>query len=223
MINGASLPSRLAQSRICSRLTAVLGSAAVDKLVAKCVQALEQHAEQRWRIAAGQSLLGGALTAGEAGFPGGPADLAALVIQEALEHVRIIQQHGDAAGELLPHQCVDTLTLVQRAELFQKSLEGLLLREALALVTLCGIGRIEGDPQEDEATVEIVRLLGAVEPTQSAAHPQAQIGLLGIALLAMVLLERSNSSPHHSIKRNCKRNFSGLKALLRAGRSLDIV
>lgn len=99
---------------------AVLGSAAVDKLVAQGVQAIEQHAQQRRGIATGQRLLRRALAAGETLLLGALVDLSALVIPEALEYIRVVQQHADAAGELLPDQCVDAFAPVQRAELFQE-------------------------------------------------------------------------------------------------------
>ncbi|ENB5893529.1 hypothetical protein ABHI57_005615, partial [Pseudomonas aeruginosa] len=41
----------------------------------------------------------------------------------------------------------------------------------------------------DEATIEILRLLGAVEPAQGTMHTQAQIRVLSIALPAMAFLQ----------------------------------
>lgn len=114
--------------------------------------------------------MSGSLAAGETGFPGAFVNLAALVIPEALEHVLVIQQRADAAGKFLPDQRIDALLLVQQAEFFQKGLEGLLLRETLPIVDLAGIGGVEGDPQEDEATVEVkvVRTSGSTRKRANA-------------------------------------------------------
>src|SRR5690606_8428043 len=167
----------------------VPGGAAMDKLVTQGVQAVEQHTEKRRGIAAGQCQLCGFLAAGEALLPGGLVDLAALVIPEALEHVGVVQQHADAAGELLPDQRVDALFLIQRTKLLQEGLEGFLFRQPSPLVDLGGVGGVESDPEEDETAIEVIGLFGPVKPTQGTVDAQAQIGMLASALLPMALLQ----------------------------------
>jgi len=41
----------------------------------------------------------------------------------------------------------------------------------------------------DKAAIEIIGLFGTIEPTQGAVEAQAQVGVLGFALLAMALLQ----------------------------------
>lgn len=79
--------------------------------------------------------------------------------------------------------------LLSREQSFSRNAKGLLLRQPLALVDFAGVGRVEDDPEEDETVVKVFRLLCLVKPAQGAMHAQAQVGRLGVALLAMTLFE----------------------------------
>lgn len=97
------------------------------------------------------------------------------MIPEALEHVGIVQQHADAAGELLPDQCIDAHFLIQRTKLLQEGLEGFLFRKPSLLVDLGGVGGVESDPEEDETAIEVIGLFGPVKPTQGTVDAQARL------------------------------------------------
>ncbi|MNT59235.1 hypothetical protein D3C72_1967290 [compost metagenome] len=51
------------------------------------------------------------------------------------------------------------------------------------------VGRVEGDPQKDEAAIKIIRLLGAVQPAQCAMYAQGEVGVMALTLLAVTDLE----------------------------------
>lgn len=56
-------------------------------------------------------------------------------------------------------------------------------------VNIGGVGGVEGDPQEDKAPVDIVSLLGTIEPTQRPMNTQGEVGMMAFAFLAMTGLE----------------------------------
>src|SRR5690606_37424625 len=105
----------------------------------------------------------GDLPGAQAALPFRLADLAVLVVPEAAEYVRVVEQHADASGEFLPHQSIDALVPVQRAQLFQKRAKGFLFGQTQALVDFRGVGGVEGNPQENEAPVRVLGLLGRSE------------------------------------------------------------
>ncbi|MNV11101.1 hypothetical protein D3C71_1016520 [compost metagenome] len=117
------------------------------------------------------------------------ADLAVLVIPEALEHVGVVQQRANATGELGPDQVFDQVGSVERTQLVQERLESGLLGKAVLLVNIGGVGRVESDPQEDKATIDIVSLLGTIEPTQCPMNTQGEVGVMTFTLQAMTGLE----------------------------------
>ena len=92
-------------------------------LVTQCIDSIEQNAEYCWGIAVGQRLLRCSPTAGKALGPLLLADLAVLIIPKALEHVGVVQQRANAAGELGPDQVFDQVGSVERAQLVQERLE----------------------------------------------------------------------------------------------------
>lgn len=57
------------------------------------------------------------------------------------------------------------------------------------IIDLCCVSCVEGNPQEDEAAIEIVSLFGALEPTQGTMYAQTQVGMLSVTLLAMELFK----------------------------------
>lgn len=77
------------------------------------------------------------------------------MVPEALEHKGVIQQYTDASGEFRPNEHLDAARNVERTELFQKGFEGFLLGESPLLVNIRGIGRVKGDPQEDETAIDM--------------------------------------------------------------------
>jgi hypothetical protein len=50
-------------------------------------------------------------------------------------------------------------------------------------------GRVEGDPQEDKAPIDIVSLLGTIEPAQRPMDTQGEVGVMTFTFLAMTGLE----------------------------------
>lgn len=125
------------------------------------------------------------LSAVEALFPLRFGQMTFLVVPEAGEDVRIIQQDADGVRVGLPHQLADTLLAVQVAQLLQEAVEGGLFVEVDAVVDFRGVGGVEGDPQEDEAAVRVVVLFGTVEPAQGAVYAQAQILRVAVPLGAL--------------------------------------
>lgn len=107
---------------------AIPGGTTVNQLIAKRVQAIEYHPEKCRRITTGQGTMRGSFATGKPVLPGTLINLPAVIIPKALKHIRIIQQHSNTAGELLPNQITDTAILVQITNLLQKSLERPLLR-----------------------------------------------------------------------------------------------
>jgi hypothetical protein len=57
------------------------------------------------------------------------------------------------------------------------------------LIDIGGICGVEGNPQEDKASIDIIGLLGAIEPTQGAVHAQSEVGMVTFTFLAMTGLE----------------------------------
>ena len=143
-------------------------------LITQCINLIEQNAEHCWGIAVGQRLLRCSPTTGKAVGPLLLADLAVLVIPEALEHEGVVQQRADAARELGPDQILDQVDSVERTEFVQERLERGLFGKAVLFVNIGGVGRIEGDPQEDKTPIDIVSLLGTIEPTQRPMNTQGE-------------------------------------------------
>ena len=114
----------------------------------------------------------------------GRAAIAARVVQripKGLEHVLVIEQYANGAGEHLPHQRGQGLGLVQRAYVGHEVAKRLPLRRAAAraLAQVLRIGRVEGDPQTDEGHVVVISCrLGALQPAQCAVHAQGEGGAL---------------------------------------------
>src|SRR5690606_31864289 len=106
---------------------AVPGSAAMHDLVAQGIDSIEQDPKYGGCVAVGQCELCGSPAVGKALGPLLLGDLAILVVPEALEHIGVVQQCADTAGELGPHQILDQILFVQCTELVEKCLEGGLL------------------------------------------------------------------------------------------------
>jgi hypothetical protein len=119
-------------------------------LVTQCIDSIEQNAEYCWGIAVGQRLLRCSPTAGKALSPLLLADLAVLVIPEALKYEGVVQQRANAARELGPDQVLDQVGSVERTEFVQERLERGLLGKTVLLVDIGCVGGVEGDPQEDK-------------------------------------------------------------------------
>lgn len=62
-------------------------------------------------------------------------------------------------------------------------------QKPLMLVDLGGVGGIEGNPQEDETSVEVIDLFGLIEPAQRADGCASAGWVLGFALATMALLQ----------------------------------
>ncbi len=113
------------------------------------------------------------------------------MVPERLVHEAVIQQEPNGARVALPHQLVEQLLVVGVDEPVEEREQQPRLREVAPARELLRVGRIEGKPEEDEASVMIVPLLlGAVKPAQRAVHAQAEGFGKGMAQLALAGLER---------------------------------
>ena len=95
-------------------------------LIAQGVDAIEKHRKYIGGIALCQGRLRSASAVGETLAPLLLGDLAVLMIPEALENVRVIQQHADASRKLGPDQFLYLPFAIQIAKLAQKGAEGFL-------------------------------------------------------------------------------------------------
>ena len=120
---------------------AVPGRTAMDQLVAQGIEAVKHHPQQLWGVAAGKCQGRHFLALCQPLFPLGFAYLAAVIIPEALQHKRGVQQYADTARELLPDQLLDMLVFIQVAQFLQKAFEGLLFGEATIVIDFSGISR----------------------------------------------------------------------------------
>ena len=155
----------------------------MHNLVAQCIDSIEQNAEYGGVIAVAQCLLRRTPTAGEAFFPLLLTDLAVLVIPETLEYEGVIQQGANATGELGPDQIFDQSCSVERTQLVQERFKCGLLGKSVLLVDIGGVGRVKGNPEKDKASVDIVRLLGPIEPAQRSMDTQGEIGVMTFSFL----------------------------------------
>lgn len=160
---------------------AVPGGAAMDQLVAQGVEAVEHDREEQGGVAARQRHAGRALRAVEALLPFGLGEPAVPVLPEQVEDIGIVEQGADAGGEFLPDEAVDQLIPVEVAELLEEVHERGLVGGPLAVVGFLGVGGIEGDPQEDEAAIGVLRLLGALQPAEGAMDAQPEAGRVLLA------------------------------------------
>ena len=96
----------------------------MNELVSQGVNPVEHHAKYRRRVAVGQRQSCCFFPTGKTIFPLFFADFSALMIPEALEDIRVVQQHPDAAGELGPNEILDVVGCIERAQLFEKGFEG---------------------------------------------------------------------------------------------------
>ena len=117
------------------------------------------------------------------------ADLAILVIPETLKNVLIVQQHANASGKFRPHQFLNLSPLVQVAQLAKKGAEGFLLGKSIVLIDISRIGRVKGNPQENETAVGVVCLLCPLQPAQGAVYTQGEIDVVSIAFKAVTRLK----------------------------------
>ena len=169
---------------------AVPGGAAVDDLVAQRVEAVEHDAEHLERVLLAQRVVGRGPAPLEARLPVLRARPAIVEIPERLVHVAVVDQHPHRGREFPPQQLVEPLLLVALDQPTEEGPEQALLGEVLPVVDLIGIGRVEGDPQEHEASIIVLRLLlGALEPAQGAVDAQGEGLGPGVAFLAMALFE----------------------------------
>ncbi|MNN53396.1 hypothetical protein D3C81_1681460 [compost metagenome] len=134
-------------------------------------------------------MLRGFTTVGKAFGPQWLADLAVLVIPETLKHIRVVKQDANTARELGPHQIFDQAVLVQGTEFFEKCLKGGLFGQAELFINVRRVCRVEGDPQKDKASINIISLLSAVQPAQCSMSTQGEVGVMALTFLAVSGLE----------------------------------
>ena len=95
---------------------------------------------------------------------------------KGLEYILIAQHPVDFIGIVTPHQVVDHLVLIQIHDLAQESLIGSAGACLLLVVHHDAVGRVEGDPQENEPIIgEFLKIFATFEPTQRASHAERVI------------------------------------------------
>src|SRR5690606_31586367 len=132
------------------------GCAAMDELVAKDVEAVKNKAENACGIPGlkclGEGSDGGIETRLPVFIPIDPI----VVLPKRIEHEPVVHEEPDGAGEPLPQGLVDLLLLVQRDKLAEEIQKGRAFTRCDRLeLALVGIGRIEGNPEKQEACIVV--------------------------------------------------------------------
>lgn len=155
---------------------AVPGGAAVHELVAEGVESVEKDGEEDGGFPFGEGLEGEALTVFEEAFPFGLRKASLLEEPERSENIRVVNKDADAVAVIVPGEGVDAVVFVHLADLVEEAVEEGTLGGGGVGVELAGVGRVEGNPEMQEAGVEIGGVFGDVEPAQGAVNAQADSG-----------------------------------------------
>jgi len=135
----------------------------VHELISKRIEPAQHDAQNGGRVAMSERGSRGLVRCRKTSMPLRFREFAISVIPEVLVDVLVVEQQPDAAGELIPHELLDSFILVEAGELLQELAKRTPLRYAILFVEVGGIGRVERDPQEDEMTVDVLsNLFGAV-------------------------------------------------------------
>src|SRR5690554_4905782 len=171
------------------------GGAAVDQLVAKGVETLEDDAQHRAGVVVGQRRMGSLARRGKACFPVLAAGQTVLVVPVGLEDVAVVEQHADRPGVAAPNQLVEVVVAIQLTQALQELSQQPTLGHA-HLAQVVGVGGIEGDPQEDEAAILVIALLRALQPAQGPVDAKSDALGMVLALGALAFLEMGVGHPH---------------------------
>ena len=169
---------------------ALPGSTAMHELIAEHVEAWQQDGEQCQRSLFCQCLVCLASGLTEQRIPGIRRQRAVLGFPKRWEDVGVLQQQADRPGVFMPQHVLNELAGIETENLGKKAFKHLVLRScALGAETRC-ISRIERDPQEDEAGVDVLAaLLGLVQPTECPVHAQAERRVVSLTFLAVALFQ----------------------------------
>ena len=164
--DGHELPhDRVCIAQLVAIDVAVPGGPAVDELVAQCVEPAEDHGQHIAGTVLCQGMPGRTVGGTESRLPVVSAVEAVEMVPVGLEDEFLIEQHADGTGVLFPDHACQAFPLVQLSKPLEEEAEQPGLRQTV-LTHLVGVGRVEGDPQEDEAPVLVIATLGPVEPGQ---------------------------------------------------------
>lgn len=168
----------------------------MDELISQDVDAVQRDGEHFGGVVAGDGFAGGVFGASEAPFPLWLAHVAFLVFPEGADDIGVIQQCADGTGIDFPDQLFQTLTFIEGVELFQEGIEGGLLTQPLPVINFTSVGRVKGNPQEDETAVWVGFLLGPIQPAQGTVNAQNQVFRVIIPFLSLACFECFVPGPH---------------------------
>lgn len=172
----------------------------MEELVAQHVEAVGQDHEHGEGVLLRERAVGGEAAAPEVPAPRVLVEAAGLVLPETVEHKLVVQQQPGGARVGRPDERVDQPVPVGVDDALQEFLEEPPLRVGAAVRDFVGIGRVEGDSQEDEAGVRVLLLgLGALQPAERPvrAHGQRPGKARGVTHRAMLGFEGRVVEAHH--------------------------
>jgi hypothetical protein len=130
------------------------------------------------------------LASRETFFPVVLTDLAGLAIPKALKYIRVVQQGSNGFRILIPQQAFySPAVFIQGTQLLDEQSEEFLLAQTKSLVEIRRVGRVEGDPQEDELAILVIGQLGPLQPAERAVGAQRQVDRVLMPFVALAFFE----------------------------------